>query len=342
MAKIWESTSLHLDLLRSKVVAVVGYGNQGRAQALNLRDRGIDVRIGNPADVYATKAGDDGFVVRGVQDAVDGADLTLLLVPDEIQPNLYETQLVSVLSPGQTLVFASGYNVAFGYIKPPPELDVVLVAPRMIGKGVRELLLQGKGFPVLVGVANNATGKALDTALALAAAIGADLPGGCAIESSFKEEAIIDLFTEHTWAPATVFLMKMCCEMLIEAGVSPEAAILETYASGELGEIGRAMAELGLVGQMRLHSRTSQFGHLLWGSRYVTESVRVIMREALQKIEDGTFAEMWRREQEQGLAQFEAMWQDLLAEPIFDHEERLYKRLGRRSSRDSSRVEEPD
>lgn len=333
MARVWDSTEVAVDPILSMGVAVIGYGNQGRAQALNLRERGVRVSIGNVEDGYADQARADGFSVLPIARAAEQADLILFLLPDEVQPDVHREQLAPVLHRGQVLSFASGYNVTFGFIQPAEDLDLIMVAPRMIGRGVLQLPREGRGFPVLVGVEKDVSGRALEIAVALAGAIGAAFPGGCIVESSFREEATIDLFSEHTWAAATVYLLKTCCEMLIEAGVSPEAAILETYASGELGEIGKAMAELGLAGQMRLHSHTSQYGQLRWGDRWLGAGARRLMREALARIQDGSFAEAWQQEQQEGLGEFHARWDDLLGADLFTKEEALYGRLGRVSSR---------
>jgi ketol-acid reductoisomerase len=333
MARVWDAGELDPAPILDRRVAVIGYGNQGRAQGLNLHRRGVRITVGNRPDAYADRARADGLPVRSIGEAAGGAEVVLFLVPDEVQPEVYASELAPALGRGQTLCFASGYNVAFGLVRPAAELDVVMVAPRMIGRGVMDLPRQGRGFPVLVGVERDASGAALATALALAAGIGAGHPGGCVVESSFREEATIDLFSEHTWAPATVFLLKACCDLLIASGVSPEAAILETYASGEIGEIGRAMAELGLAGQMRLHSHTSQYGHLLWGEEWVGPEVSRRLARALEAIRDGTFARRWSEEQRAGLPDFEARWRRLLEASLFDHEDALYRRLGRPSSR---------
>lgn len=342
MARVWNGTEVAVDPVLSMSVAVIGYGNQGRAQALNLRERGVRVSIGNVDDGYADQARADGFSVLPIASAGEQADLILYLLPDEVQPAVYREQLAPVLHRGQVLSFASGYNITYGFIQPAQDLDLIMVAPRMIGRGVLDLPREGRGFPVLVGVEKDVSGRALEVAVALAGAIGAAFPGGCIVESSFREEATIDLFSEHTWAAATVYLLKTCCEMLIDAGVSPEAAILETYASGELGEIGKAMAELGLVGQMRLHSHTSQYGQLLWGDRWLAAGARQLMREALEKIQDGSFAEAWHREQEEGLEEFRHRWGELLETDLFTKEEALYRRLGRVASRQAEPTKTPE
>lgn len=332
MARIWTGEELgrHVAALRGRRLAVIGYGNQGRAQALNLRDTGLKVTVGNTDDAYAASAGADGFEVAPIAEAAAHGEILLVLLPDEVQPGVFEHEILPALSPGRTVSFASGYTVAFGLVRPPEGVDVCLVAPRMIGRGIRQLALEGRGFPVLVGAEANASGRALETALGIAAGIGAGGAGGCAVESSFREEATIDLFSEHTWAAATVALLGACCETLIEAGVSPEAAILETYASGEIGEIGRAIAELGLVEQLALHSTTSQYGHLTRGPEYVGEQVRAKLRRALAEIQDDSFAREWTAEQRAGLPRFRELLRRARAAPFLQQEDSLYRRLGRR------------
>jgi ketol-acid reductoisomerase len=329
MARIWRGDEADVGALEGRRVAVIGYGNQGRAQALNLRDRGCAVHVGGIRDASADVAGADGFDVQPIGDACERADAVLFLIPDEVQPAVFDADVRPALEAGQTLSFASGYNVTYGFVDPPPDVDVVLVAPRMIGQALRERAQRGLGAPVLAGVERDASGRAWSVALALAAGIGGDRPQGCIVESSMREEALLDLFSEHTWAAALPFLLRACCQALIDAGASPEAAILETYASGELGEIGRAMAERGLFGQLPLHSHTSQFGQLTFGPRYLTGSWPQLLREALDGIQDGSFAREWHAEQQAGLTRFRQLLEDVAADPLVGHEARLFERLGR-------------
>jgi ketol-acid reductoisomerase len=330
MARIFTDKDAGLDILKDKVIGVIGYGNQGRAQALNLRDNSLNVIVGNIKDSAWDLAVSDGFTVKSIGETAKESDVILLLIPDEVAPKVMEDEISPYLSSGKVLDFASGYNITYGFIKPPNGVDVVLVAPRMIGKGVRDLFLQNRGFPVLVGVEQDASGKAWDYALAISKGIGSFLPGGCAVESSFYEETLVDLFSEHSWAGAMLYLLQACYEVLVEEGVSPEVAILELYASGELGEIGHAIAQFGLWNQLKLHSHTSQYGHMTWGKRYITEETKNLMREAIEEIKDGRFAREWGLEQLMGLPSFHRLWRMRLSHPICKEEDKLYKILGRR------------
>ncbi len=166
MAKFFFDRDADLSLLANRTVGILGYGNQGQAQALNLRDSGVQVIIGNQEDAFAQQARRDGFVVYPIAEAAQRADILFLLVPDEFMPKVYQQQVAAYLRPQMVLNFASGYNITFGFINPPPDVDVTLLAPRMIGKGVRETYLRGSGFPSLIAVHQDASGHALETVLA--------------------------------------------------------------------------------------------------------------------------------------------------------------------------------
>lgn len=330
MAKLFAAAEADSAVLAGKTIAIIGYGNQGRAQAINLRRAGRHVIIGNQEDDAWRQALDDGFDPLGIDAAAAGAGIILLLLPDEIAPKVYASLIEPHLEHGKTLVFASGYNVTYNFIVPPPFVDVILVAPRMIGQGVLELPVRGEGFPVLVGVKQEASGHALATALAIAEGIGAFLPHGAVVESSFEEETLVDLFSEHTWAGAMLFLLDRAFRMLIEAGVSPEVALLELYASGELGEIGRAMASLGFWKQLKLHSHTSQFGQLTHGAQFIGAEADALMRRAIAEIRDGSFAKRWAAEQAAGAPIFQKLLSDVQQSPIAIAEAELFAKLGRR------------
>ncbi len=330
MARFFSASDADPTVLKSKTIAVIGYGNQGRAQAMNLRRAGHRVIVGNQEDDSWRQARADGFEPLAMDAAAARADVLLLLLPDEIAPDIYRRMIESHLGRGKTLIFASGYNITYNFIVPPREVDVILVAPRMIGQGVLELPARGEGFPVLVGVKQDASGRALATTLAIAHGIGAFLPHGAVVESSFEEETLVDLFSEHTWAGAMLFLLERAYQLLVEAGVSQEVALLELYASGELGEIGRAMASLGIWNQLKLHSHTSQFGQLTHGRQFISADAEALMRKAIAEIRDGTFARRWAAEQAAGSATFHRLLDEVLKSPIARAESQLYAKLGRR------------
>jgi ketol-acid reductoisomerase len=330
MAKFFAATDADPTVLSDKTIAVIGYGNQGRAQAINLRRAGHRVIVGNQEDDSWRRAREDGFEPLAMDAAAARADVVLLVLPDEIAPDIYRRMIEPHLGRGKTLVFASGYNITYKFIVPPREVDVILVAPRMIGQGVLDLPASGKGFPVLVGVKQDASGQALATTLAIAHGIGAFMPQGAVVESSFEEETMVDLFSEHTWAGAMLFLLERAYKMLVESGVSPEVAMLELYASGELGEIGRAMASMGMWNQLKLHSHTSQFGQLTHGAQFIGPDAEALMRNAIAEIRDGTFARRWAAEQAAGSPMFQRLLGDALESPIARAEVDLYAKLGRR------------
>jgi ketol-acid reductoisomerase len=329
MARFFEPDQADLNVLRAKTIGIIGYGNQGRAQAINLRRAGLQVIVGNQQDASWDKARADGFDPLPVDVAAERSDVLMLLLPDEIAPAVYSELIAPSLKTRSTLVFASGYNITFKHIVPPPNLDVILLAPRMIGQGVLDLPARGEGFPVLAGVHQDASGQATLTMLALASGIGAFLRHGAVVESSFAEETLVDLFSEHTWAGAMLFMLEKAYKVLVEAGVSPEVALLELYASGELGEIGRAMASLGLWKQLQLHSHTSQFGQLTHGARFVGPETEALMRQAIAEIRDGTFANRWREEQSAGSPTFRNLLAEALASPTAQVEGDLYRKLVR-------------
>lgn len=293
-----------LSLLRDLTIAVIGYGNQGSVQAKILRENGLNVIVGNVRDEYWRRAESDGFKVYEIREAVRRADAALLLVPDEVAPEVYYSEIDEELKRKSFFIldFASGYNIAYGLIKPAPSADVVMVAPRMFAWGILERHKLGLGYPVLLGVAQNASGRAWDYALALAKGIGAiGLPGGVALKSSFEEEAFLDLLSEHTYIPLLIASIMAYFEVATKIyGASPEAAILELYASGELAEQAKAMAEEGLIEQLKHHSRTSQYGQLTRIRRYY-DVIREIVESEADEIWSGEFAREFAEEKYSGM-----------------------------------------
>jgi ketol-acid reductoisomerase len=316
MTRIYHDRDADLSQLDGQRIAVVGYGNQGRSQALNLRDSGLDVRIGSIRDGSHQQAEADGFEVLPIAEACAVADVILLLIPDEVMPEVYAQQVAPGLAAGKLLVFASGYNVAFDLIRPPSEVDVALVAPRMIGVGVRDAYLEGGGFPSFVGVHQDASGSARTRMLAIARGLGSTR-AGC-IEMSMHDEASLDLFTEQAFGPAFGRVMMSAVDLLVEAGYPPEAVLLELYLSGEFAYSLQKAREVGMTRQMDFHSHTSQYGTLTRGARFLDlgDPIKAKMRGILEEIRSGKFAEEWTAQQEHAGELFRKLRAARDAQPI--------------------------
>ena len=323
-----------LSILKELDICVVGYGNQGRPQSIVLRDNDLNVIVGNIRDEAWERASRDGFEVYEIGEACRRSDLILLLIPDEVAPKVFRDEVAPNVRGREHVIidFASGYNIFYGFIRPLENMDVILVAPRMIGDGILRLHREGRGYPVLIGVDRDVSGRAWEYAAALARGIGAiGRPGGIGLRSSFREEVLIDLMSEHTWMPLLIASFLAYFDVLVdEFNVSPEAVILELYASGELGETGRAMAELGLFEQLRLHSRTSQYGQLTRIFRFYGERLKKIFRREAMEIIDGSFARDWMLEQELGLPRFSRLLDMVKGSRMAKHEDELYRAMGRR------------
>lgn len=325
MAKIYFAEDGDLDILKDKTISVLGYGNQGAAQAHNLRDSGVKVVVGNTRDASFEKAIADGFEAYTVPEAVKRSDIHLLLVPDEVMPQMFKQDVAPNLDPGQAIVIASGYNITYGFLKYPASVDVLMIAPRMIGTGVRSGYISGKGFPSLVSVHQNATGGAKALMLALSKGIGT-LMGG-AVESNCDEETLCDLFNEHF---GYVYALRRAYEVLVEAGASPEAALLEFWASGEEMELARVHMTHGLFHQLNLHSQTSQYGQEVTGRLTAGEEIveRDRLRRIISNIKDGVFAKDWALEQLSAFPVWHRVRRDNMAHPLIAEEERLLRLLG--------------
>jgi ketol-acid reductoisomerase len=317
---IYHDDDADLGTLAGERIAIIGYGNQGRSQALNLRDSGLDVAIGAIRDATRERAEAEGFAVADIAEAVAGADVVMLLVPDEIMAALFERDVRPALRRGACVDFASGYNVAFGLIVAPRQADVVMVAPRMIGPGVRERFEAGRGFPSFVGVHQDATGRARARMLALAKGIGSTR-GGC-LELSFADEAALDLFTEQGFGPAFGVALMTAVQTLVEAGFPPEAVLIELILSGELAYSLERIVRDGMLPQMEHHSHTSQYGSLTRGVRFADLEFRPRMQRVLEEIRSGAFAKEWSEEQRTGLKTFEALKEARRKMPFTAWEER--------------------
>ena len=322
MSQVYYDADADMTVLDGETVAVLGYGNQGRSQALNLRDSGLSMIIGNLEDGYAETARADGFEPMPIAEAAKRADSMLILLPDEIMPEIWKQEIEPGLSQGNLVDFASGYNVAFGLIAPGADVDVVLVGPRMIGPGVRDTYVSGEGFPSFVGVHQDATGRAKARMLALAKGIGSTR-AGC-IEMSMHDEAALDLFTEQAFGPAFGSVMMAAVETLIDAGYPPEAVLLELYLSGELAYSFGKIREVGMLKQMEFHSQTSQYGSITRGARFAgfAPPIKDKMKEVLEEIRSGEFAKEWSTDNAERVKVLEKLKQFRDQLPFADWERR--------------------
>ena len=297
----------NLDYLAGRTVAIIGYGSQGHAHALNLRDSGVDVVVGLPAaSKSVAKAEAAGLKVLSPADAARAANVVMILVPDHIQADLYNSEIAPHMTAGKTLMFAHGFNIHFGQIAPPADIDVTMVAPKAPGHRVRELFTEGVGVPALVAVHQNATGQALERALAYALALGCLKAG--VIDTNFREETESDLFGEQAvLCGGAAELIRAGFQTLVEAGYAPEIAYFECLH--ELKLIVDLIQEGGLSYMRYSVSDTAEYGDYTRGPRIVNAQTRAEMKKILAEIQSGEFAKQWIAENKSGRHKFLAMRQ---------------------------------
>ncbi len=302
------------ELLKAKKIAILGYGSQGHAHALNLRDSGFDVRVGlRPESSSILKAEEAGLRVLGIADAAAEADVIMMLLPDTEQKRIYDVEVAPHLTKGKMLMFAHGFNIRFGLITPPEDVDVTMVAPKGPGHLVRRTYVEGGGVPALIAVHHDATGQARDLALAYAHGIGATRAG--VLETTFTEETETDLFGEQAVLCGGVSaLVTAGYETLVEAGYQPESAYFECLH--ELKLIVDLMYEEGITGMRFSVSDTAEYGDLTRGPRIITESVKAEMKKVLTEIQDGTFAAEWIQENEIGRPRYRELRESGKKHPI--------------------------
>ncbi len=297
MAKIYRDEDVKTNLLRDKTISVIGYGSQGRAQALNLRDDGLNVIVGLRKGKSWEKAVRDGFKVVNVENAADKGDVVLMLVPDMAQPAVYNEKVKPHLGEGKSLCFAHGFNVHFKLIVPPKNVDVFMVAPKGPGDLVRERYLGGEGVPSLVAVYQDYTGEAKQKALEIAKHIGSTRVG--AIETTFAEETETDLIGEQTVLVGGLMeLIKKGFEVLVELGYQPEVAYFEALNEAKL--IMDLIYERGILGMLKAVSDTAKYGGVTVGPMIIDENVKHRMKEAAEKVLNGEFAREWVEEYKSG------------------------------------------
>jgi ketol-acid reductoisomerase len=292
-------------LIAGRKVAVIGYGSQGHAHALNLKESGIDVRVGlREGSSSKAKAEAAGLRVLPVDQAAAEADLVMILLPDTEQRDVYEQSIAPHLSGGDALFFAHGFNIRFGQISPPEGVDVAMVAPKGPGHLVRRTYAEGGGVPCLIAVAQDASGKARDLALSYADAIGGTRAG--VLETTFEEETETDLFGEQVvLCGGVTALVQAGFETLVEAGYQPESAYFECLH--ELKLIVDLMYEQGIGGMRYSISDTAEYGDVTRGPRIITDRTKAEMKKILSEIQSGTFAEEWIAESRGGRANFQKL-----------------------------------
>ncbi|MFW5912317.1 MAG: ketol-acid reductoisomerase [Candidatus Hadarchaeota archaeon] len=298
MAKIYGDDDADLQVLDDKTITIIGYGNQGHAQAKNMRDSGCDVIIGNPqGDEYWNRAKEDGFEVYGIAEAARKGDIIHMLIPDEVQAKVYNEQIAPSMGDGKTLGFSHGFNIHYKEIVPPREDDVIMIAPKAPGDTVRKTYKEGSGVPGLVAVSQDASGEAMDVALAMAKAVGLTRQG--VIETTFQEEVESDLFGEQTVLVGGVSeLIKAGFDTLVDDGYQPEIAYFECL--NELKLIVDLIHEGGIEEMMKKVSNTAEYGGRTRGPRIIDEGARKEMREILEEIQDGSFTKEWVTENDRG------------------------------------------
>ena len=291
--EVFYDKNCNLDLIKSKKIAVIGYGSQGRAHAMNLRDSGCDVIIGIRSGKSAERAKADNFTVKEVADAVKEADFVMVLVPDELQAELYRNSIEKNLKEGVFLAFAHGLSIHFSLIQPREDLNVVMIAPKGPGHTVRREYENGGGVPCLVCVEKDKSGNAKDVALSYACAIGAGKSG--ILETTFREECETDLFGEQAvLCGGLVGLIKAGFETLVEAGYSPEMAYFE--CCHEMKLIVDLINQGGIADMHYSISNTAEFGSITTSERIITENTKKEMKQVLKEIQNGTFVSKWMSE----------------------------------------------
>ena len=305
MAKVYYDKDADLNLLKGKVIAIIGYGNQGRAQSLNLKDSGCEVIVGlHEGSKSKARAEADGVKVASVADASKAADVIMILAPDNLHQEIYKQSIAPNLAKGNMLMFSHGFNIHYGQVDPSPDIDVTMIAPKSPGNLLREFYTQDVGVPALLAVYQDASGQAKDKALAYAAAIGCARAG--VLETTFAEETETDLFGEQCiLCGGVTSLLKATFEVLVEAGYQPELAYFECL--NELKLIVDLIYKGGISFMRDSVSYTAQYGDLTRGPRVIDDMVRENLWEVLSEIQDGTFAKEWILENQADRPVFNAL-----------------------------------
>jgi len=314
LVRVYHDKDVDMELLREKAFAVIGYGSQGRAQALNLRDSGLRVVLGlRPGGASWEKAKVDGFDPREVSEAAGEGDVILLLVPDPVQPSVYESSISSEIESGKALYFSHGFNIHFKQIVPPKDVDVVMVAPKSPGQRLRETYQSGFGVPALIAVHQDSSGNAKKIALGISKALGCTRAG--VLETTFKDETESDLIGEQTVLVGGLMeLIKCGFETLVEAGYAPELAYFEACNEAKL--IMDLIYERGITGMLRGVSDTAKYSGLTVGPKIIDAHVKRNMRKAVKYVQSGAFAREWTNKFERSNKILELMMKKIESHPI--------------------------
>ena len=313
MAKIYYDRDADLTLLKSKTIAIIGYGNQGQAQANNLRESGCKVIIGSVKDASHKQAVKDGFEVVDIPEAAKRGDIVHMLIPDEYQAPVYREQIAKQMKKGKTLCFSHGFNIHFKQIVPPKDVDVIMIAPKAPGAMLRRMYQKGSGTPGILAVAQDASGEAKYIALAMAKGVGLTRIG--VVETTFKEEVETDLFGEQVVLCGGVSeLIKAGFETLVEAGYQPEVAYFECL--NELKLIVDLIYEHGMEGMWTAVSNTAEYGGRTRGPTIIDKRARETMKKILKDVQSGAFAKEWVAESQKGIPNLKKMRDEGKAHPI--------------------------
>jgi ketol-acid reductoisomerase len=332
--KLLKDDDVSIAALDGKTVAVLGYGNQGRAQALNLRESGVQVIVGNRDDEYRELAVSEGFDPVEIPEAAAAGDVLLVLTTDESMPLIWDEQIAPGIEAGNVLCWGSGYNVGFEIIKPPVDTDWIMIAPMMPGNVVRTRYEQGQGVISQFAVERDSTGDARDITLALCKGMGLTRAG--IYQTSFRGEAELNLYTEQVvWSGLAAWL-QYCFELAVENGFPPENVVMALYASTESSEIMRLMAEFGFYKQMTYHSTTSQYGTLTRAENLISREMREQARHNLvNDIKGGAFVKEWTQDNAEASKRLEQCWKQALEHPMSLAEDRVIQMIQDNGSSDA-------
>jgi len=323
MSKCFTHDQIQTSVLSGARIAVVGFGNQGRAQANNLRDSGYDVIVGNRDDEYRPLAVEDGFEVVAIADAASQADVVMMIIPDSVQAEVYGELVEPNLRSGATLSFPHGFSLYNGDLSPREDLDVVLVAPKEIGEFVRSNYVSGEGISSLIAVHQDATGNALQAAAELAKGIGGARKG--AWLSTVEEETVTDLFGEQVLGAGFLRQLVASFEVLVGAGYDPDVVALELYASGELADVMAAVARVGFLPALKFHSPASRYGQLARAREFEKDGDALIeqLTSVLGEIRSGKFARDLDEVSRDDYKQLDLLADEFAEQPVFAAERRI-------------------